>query len=167
MAQGTYDPLASLAQLASMRAQSTPATAQLPPVSRSGLPPRSPNKLINRVLQIANAQIGKPYVWGGESPQEGGFDCSGLLDWAFRQAGVNLPGRLTTQLALQLGRSVKGKRLLPGDWIITNGGRHMVMYVGGGKVIAAPHAGAAVQYQPLSRFEGDIVDIRRIIGGGG
>ena len=115
------------------------------------------------MLAAAEAQIGKPYVWGGESPGEGGFDCSGLIDWAFKQAGIDLPGRLTTQSALQLGRSVKGQKLRPGDMIITNGGRHMVLYRGGGQVIAAPHTGAVVRYQPLSDFSGSIVDIRRVL----
>lgn len=116
----------------------------------------------NKVLSIAHAQVGKPYVWGGESPQEGGFDCSGLIDFAFKQAGLDLPGRLTTTSALHLGKSVKGQQLKPLDLLITNGGKHMVMYVGNGQVIAAPHRGEVVQYQPISRFTGDIVDIRRI-----
>ena len=102
-------------------------------------------------------------MWGGDDPGDGGFDCSGLLNWAFQQAGIDLPGRLTTQTVLGMGRSVKGQSLKPGDFIVTNGGRHMVMYVGGGKVIAAPHRGAVVQYQPFERFRGDIVDVRRIL----
>lgn len=126
-------------------------------------PRSSGNSVVDRILAIAHAQVGKPYVWGGETPGEGGFDCSGLIDYAFKKAGIDLPGRLTTSTAMNLGKSVKGKRLRPGDWIITNGGNHMVMYVGNGKVIAAPQTGETVQYQPLSRFQGDIVDIRRFI----
>lgn len=117
---------------------------------------------IQKILAVADAQIGKPYVWGGESPSEGGFDCSGLIDWAYRQAGIDLPGRLTTYTAMRMGVSVKGQPLQPGDWLITNGGKHMVMYVGNGKVIAAPRTGLTVRYQPVSDFEGDIVDVRRV-----
>ncbi len=116
-----------------------------------------------RVLSAAHKQVGQPYVWGAESRAEGGFDCSGLIDYAYRQAGINLPGRLTTYTAAKLGRSVKGQALKPGDMVISNGGKHMTMYVGDGKVIAAPHTGTVVQYQPLSRFAGDIVDIRRVL----
>lgn len=135
-----------------------------PPKGQGGRPyPTTGSSTVNAILAAAHSQIGKPYVWGGESPSEGGFDCSGLLDWAFQQAGIDLPGRLTTYSAMQLGRSVKGKELRPGDFIISNGGKHMVMYVGGGKVIAAPHRGAVVQYQPVSRFKGDIVDVRRVL----
>lgn len=135
-----------------------------PPAGKGGdAYPRSSSKLTNSILAAAHAQIGKPYVWGGETPGEGGFDCSGLIDWAYKVAGIDLPGRLTTQSALKLGRSVKGKKLQPGDLVITNGGQHMVMYVGGGKVISAPHRGEVVQYQDMSRFQGDIVDIRRLL----
>jgi cell wall-associated NlpC family hydrolase len=117
------------------------------------------------VLEIAAAQVGKPYVWGAESPAEGGFDCSGLIDYSFRKAGIKLPvPRLTTQSAMKLGISVKGKPLQPGDWLITNGGKHMVIYAGGGQVISAPHSGAVVRYQPVTDFENSTVDVRRVLG---
>lgn len=118
---------------------------------------------LGSILQTAAAQIGKPYVWGAESPQEGGFDCSGLIDWAFKQAGIDLPGRLTTQTALKMGTSVRGQPYQPGDWLITNGGKHMVMYMGNGQVISAPRTGEVVQYQPVGRFAGQIVDVRRVL----
>jgi len=121
----------------------------------------SSNPQIQRALQIAGQQIGKPYVWGAETPQEGGFDCSGLIDYSFKRAGIKLPGRLTTYTAMKLGQSVKGQPMQPGDWIISNGGKHMTMYVGNGQVISAPRTGTVVQYQPVSRFAGDIVDVRR------
>ena len=130
--------------------------------SAKGVPPAGHNALINKVLAVAHSEIGKPYKWGAESPQEGGFDCSGLIDYAYKQAGYDFPGRLTTYSALQAGKSVKGQKYMPGDLIVVNGGKHMVMYVGNNTVIAAPHSGSVVQYQPLSQFEGSIVDVRRI-----
>jgi cell wall-associated NlpC family hydrolase len=137
----------------------------IPPISsRTGNVPglRDPNvpKQIQRVLAVAHEQIGKPYVWGAENPKQG-FDCSGLIDYAYEQAGIPTPGRLTTYTMAKLGKSVKGQKYLPGDWILTNKGEHVVMYVGKNKVIAAPHTGELVQYQDLSRFKGDIVDVRR------
>lgn len=123
----------------------------------------APSGTVANAIAIAKKQIGKPYVFGAETPQEGGFDCSGLIDYAFKQAGVKIPGRLTTQSAMRLGQSVRGQEYLPGDWIITNGGKHMVMYVGNGQVIAAPRTGETVQYQPLDRFTGSIVDVRRYV----
>ncbi len=125
----------------------------------------APNKQIATAIEIAKQQIGKPYVWGAESPAEGGFDCSGLLDYAFKKAGIKIPGRLTTYSAMRLGTSVRGQPMKPGDWIIGKGGTHMVMYIGNGQVIAAPRRGESVQYQPVSRFEGKIQDVRRLTPG--
>ena len=76
---------------------------------------------------------------------------------------MDFPGRLTTYSILKLGRSVKGKPLRPGDMVVVNHGKHVVLYVGGGKVAAAPHQGEPVQYQDLSRFTGSIVDVRRVL----
>jgi len=120
-----------------------------------------PTPKVNRALEIAKAQLGKPYVWGAASPGVG-FDCSGLIEYAFEQAGIPTPGRLTTYSMRNVGRRVPSlTQAKPGDWLITHGGGHVVMYMGDGKVIAAPHTGEVVQYQPVSRFVGDIVDIRR------
>jgi cell wall-associated NlpC family hydrolase len=142
------------------------AVADVPTVTDPGGSLKHPTTVasgvINNILKIAGSEIGKPYVYGSEGPSS--FDCSGLIDYAYRRAGVKLPvDRLTTYNALKLGISVKGKQLNPGDMVIVNHGEHMVMYVGGGKVIAAPHTGTVVQYQPLSRFAGSIVDVRRLI----
>lgn len=158
------DFVQELAKLAQVRAQGGTLT---PPRGRKGTIPglaegEAP-PVAQKILRAAHQQIGKPYVWGGETPGEGGFDCSGLIDWAFRQAGIDLPGRLTTYSAMKLGRSVKGKRYQPGDMVITNRGNHMVLYVGNGKVIAAPSRGQTVQYQSLERFAGQIVDVRRVL----
>lgn len=171
----TQDVLGSVMQLAEQRRMFTAAArgyassmasaaeyggaAEPVPVDTRGV--SSPQ--LAQALEIANQQIGKPYVWGAESPAEGGFDCSGLIDYAFKRAGIKIPGRLTTYTAMKLGRSVKGQPMQPGDWIISNGGGHMVMYMGGGRVIAAPRRGEVVQYQPLSRFEGKILDVRRYV----
>ncbi len=98
-------------------------------------------------------------MWGGESRKEGGFDCSGLVDWALRQQGYKGP-RVTTYTLAKMGTSVKGQPLQPGDLVLANHGEHVVIYAGNGRVIAAPHTGTNVQYQPLSKF--DITDIRRL-----
>lgn len=146
---------------AESRAQSSGGTTQAVHAQPGELVGAS--EQVRTILAAADAQVGKPYVWGAESPAEGGFDCSGLIDWAFRKAGINLPGRLTTYTAAKMGVSVKGKEYKPGDWLITNGGKHMVMYVGNGKVIAAPRRGEVVQYQDVERFNGSIVDVRRVL----
>jgi cell wall-associated NlpC family hydrolase len=111
------------------------------------------------LIAYATQQLGQPYVWGGESRKEGGFDCSGLVDWVMRQEGYTGP-RVTTYTLAKMGTSVKGQPLQPGDLIITHNGGHVVMYAGNGKVIAAPHTGSKVQYQPLSNFKQE--DVRRL-----
>jgi cell wall-associated NlpC family hydrolase len=108
---------------------------------------------------IASRQLGQPYVWGAESRKEGGFDCSGLVDWALRQQGYTGP-RTTTWTIARMGRSVKGQPLQPGDLVLANNNRHVVIYAGNGRVIAAPHTGTVVQYQPISKF--NITDVRRL-----
>jgi cell wall-associated NlpC family hydrolase len=112
------------------------------------------------LVQTAAKQLGQPYVWGAESRAEGGFDCSGLIDWAARQRGYSGP-RLTTWNIAQMGKSVKGDALKPGDLVISNGGKHVSIYAGNGKCLVSPHTGSVVQYQNLNTFAG-ITDVRRV-----
>ena len=112
------------------------------------------------LVQTAAKQLGQPYVWGAESRAEGGFDCSGLIDWAARQRGYGGP-RLTTWNIAQMGTSVKGNALKPGDLVLSNGGKHVSIYAGNGKCLVAPHTGAVVKYENLKDF-GGITDVRRV-----
>jgi cell wall-associated NlpC family hydrolase len=111
-----------------------------------------------RLTKVAETQLGKPYVFGS-GPDTSSFDCSDLIQWAYRQCGIQL-GR-DTYAQIREGRSVKGQKLKPGDLVFPST-HHVVMYVGDGKVIAAPHTGTVVQYQPISQF-GSIVDVRRVL----
>ena len=165
LATGTYDPLRELDALrASIGAQTATGALTAPHGHIPGnLHPIGPDVPATpgaaSLASIASQQLGQPYVWGGESRKEGGFDCSGLVDWAARQEGYTGP-RMTTYTIAKMGMSVKGKPLQPGDLVLANHGEHVVIYAGGGRVIAAPHTGTVVQYQPLSKF--DITDVRRI-----
>src|SRR5207302_5457755 len=69
------------------------------------------------VIAAAAAQVGWPYVWGGESRAEGGFDCSGLVDYAFQAAGVPLPGRPTAAALWSMARPESPADLEPGDLV--------------------------------------------------
>jgi cell wall-associated NlpC family hydrolase len=109
-----------------------------------------------QVAKVAASQLGKPYVFGS-GPSTDSFDCSDLIQWAYKQIGVNLP-RVTYD-QIKVGRSVKGKPLQPGDLVFPHEG-HVVMYVGGGKVIAAPYTGTVVQYQDVPR---SVLDVRRVL----
>jgi cell wall-associated NlpC family hydrolase len=119
----------------------------------------APTSKVQQAVELALKQIGKPYVWGTAGPKS--FDCSGLIEWAYEKAGIETPGRVTTWSMAKLGKSVKGSPMLPGDWVLTNKGKHVVMYIGGGEVIAAPRSGTNVQIQKLADHRKGIVDVRR------
>src|SRR5919204_197730 len=67
------------------------------------------------VVRAALSQVGWPYVWGGESRTEGGFDCSGLVDHAYARAGYTLPGRPTAAVLWAMSVPLKPAELRPGD----------------------------------------------------
>jgi cell wall-associated NlpC family hydrolase len=115
------------------------------------------------LLKAASKQIGQQYVWGGESRAEGGFDCSGLIQWAAASLGIQIPRTAAEQG--RAGMAVNYKNMKPGDILVAKDGHHVVMYAGGGKVIAAPHTGTTVQYQDLSSFPPSTYFARRLVGG--
>jgi cell wall-associated NlpC family hydrolase len=124
------------------------AESSFRPVDLAGLGGRG------AVVAAAAAQVGWPYVWGGESRAEGGFDCSGLVDFAFSAAGAPLPGRPTAAGLWQMSQQITPDRLLPGDLVFAGAAsgapHHVGIYAGGGAVLAAPHTGASVGYTPLA-----------------
>ncbi|MGN6378495.1 MAG: choice-of-anchor P family protein [Gaiellales bacterium] len=108
----------------------------------------------HRIVQAAESQIGWPYVWGGESEAEGGFDCSGLVDYAFARAGRTLPGRPTAQVLWLWSQPISRHMLKPADlvFLLNRNGYafHVGMYAGHGMVVVAAHHGVPVELQPLS-----------------
>jgi cell wall-associated NlpC family hydrolase len=102
------------------------------------------------VVKYAQKFLGTPYVWGGSQP--GGFDCSGFTQYVAKQFGLNIP-RLSYSQAAAGQATHDMKALQPGDLVIMSGGEHVGMYVGGGKIIEAPHTGASVRVRALGRNE--------------
>ncbi|GJF32954.1 hypothetical protein KNE206_56540 [Kitasatospora sp. NE20-6] len=97
-------------------------------------------------LAAAVSRIGSPYVYGSTGP--GTFDCSGLMYWSWRQAGVSLPR--TSQAQAYAGRRVSLSEARPGDLVIFYKDMHHVgMYAGGGVVVHAPYPGARVRYESV------------------
>jgi cell wall-associated NlpC family hydrolase len=93
-------------------------------------------------IGYAQAQIGKPYVWGGTGPN--GFDCSGLVMRAWQAAGRSIP-RTSEQDWARLPH-VPVSRLRPGDLVVYfQDASHVALYVGNGAIIEAPHPGADVK----------------------
>lgn len=112
-----------------------------------------PRQARARIVAWAASQIGWPYVWGGESEREGGFDCSGLVDFAYAKAGFRLPGRPTAEVLWQMSQPIAPKQLQPGDlvFLLDNTGYayHVAMYAGNDMVIVASHTGAPVAREPF------------------
>ncbi|HSP37457.1 MAG TPA: C40 family peptidase [Frankiaceae bacterium] len=93
-----------------------------------------------RIANIAYSHLGARYAYGAAGPST--FDCSGLVQYTYRQAGVAVP-RTSYSLAVA-GRGVSPSAAMPGDVVILGGGSHVGIYVGGGQMIDAPHSGAVV-----------------------
>ncbi|NSL43025.1 C40 family peptidase, partial [Streptomyces sp. 8P21H-1] len=86
------------------------------------------------------------YVWGASGPAT--FDCSGLTQWSYAQAGVGLPR--TSQAQAHAGRRVPLAQAQPGDLVTyRDDASHVGMYVGNGQVVHAPYPGAPVRYDPV------------------
>ncbi len=97
-------------------------------------------------FNAAKSKIGSEYVWGASGPQS--FDCSGLVQWAYKQAGVALPRTSFEQM--HVGKPVAYQDLKPGDLVIMENGGHVAMYAGDGKILQAPQSGETVSYAHLS-----------------
>lgn len=96
------------------------------------------------VVLEALGQVGRPYRHGGATPD--GFDCSGLVQYVYREAGISLPR--TTVEQLKSGRRVKRRELEPGDLLFYRFSRrpvdHVAIYLGDGQAVHAPANGRAV-----------------------
>jgi len=116
-----------------------------PSCAQAGI--RPPSGRVGPVIRYLCAQLGDPYVWGAEGPNS--FDCSGLAQQAWAQAGVSLPHNAAMQS--KYGRRVGIEELEPGDLVFFHKPiSHMGIYVGKGVMIAAPQTGDVVKIQPLN-----------------
>lgn len=111
----------------------------------------------NTIANKAMTRIGYMYVWGGghndeaiRNPNWNKFDCSSLVCWSFYQSGVDI-GNHTTKGLAKLGQTIKFEELQAGDILLySNNGKyagihHVVIYIGGGKVVHAPQTGKPIQ----------------------
>lgn len=109
-----------------------------------------------KAVRAALSRLGRPYVWGATGPDR--FDCSGLVQWAYAQAGMRLDR--TTYDQINDGVPVPRSRIRPGDLVFPHAG-HVQMAIGGNRVVEAPYSGATVRISPL----GEHVVIRRVAAG--
>lgn len=102
--------------------------------------PRPPEEASSRnatAARLATRYLGAPYVWAGSSPA--GFDCSGLVRYAFGKVGVAIPHNAAQQF--RLGIPVDRARLIPGDIVFFNRLRHNGIYLGDGRFVHATKPG--------------------------
>ena len=116
------------------------------------VPLPAPSTVGEAAVNIALAQLGTPYVWGGAAP--GGFDCSGLVSWAYGQAGLGGLPHFTGAL-WNAGTHISSQSdLAPGDLVFFHGLGHVGLYIGGGNFVHAPHTGDVVKISNLAGYSG-------------
>ena len=108
-------------------------------------------------VNAALSKQGSSYAWGAKGPSS--FDCSGLVQYAFEQAGVNLPSGTKSQMTA--GQGVSESSMKPGDVIFFfNSGSHTGIYIGGGKMVHAPSEGQDVKVENY-KYIGPVKAVRR------
>ena len=129
--------------------------------STASVPLPEPSSIAAGAVGAALGQLGAPYVPAGASPS--GFDCSGLVSWAYAQAGH--PGLPHFSGALWSSGTRVASRgdLAPGDLVFFEGLGHVGMYIGGGNFVHAPHSGDVVKITSLAS-RSDYIGAVRISG---
>jgi murein DD-endopeptidase len=113
-----------------------------------------------RAVATALQVLGVPYRWGGESPS--GFDCSGLIRWAYLHVGVDLPHN--SHALYGVGREVARWNMQAGDVLFFSGLGHVGLYLGDGRMVHAPQSGKNVEIVSLgdSHYGHRLVGARRM-----
>lgn len=140
-------------------ATSTTTTSTTSQGSANGAAQSNANKEITTAIKDAEAQVGKPYQWGGDTPSTS-FDCSGLVYWAYGQAGVHLPRTSQQQWAALKNKSVSLDKVQAGDIVFAAGSDgtatapgHEALYVGNGQIVEAPQTGENIRIRGYSAGE--------------
>ncbi|MCR2813983.1 MULTISPECIES: NlpC/P60 family protein [Microbacterium] len=112
------------------------------------------------VVAQAMTYLGVPYVFGGEDAS--GMDCSGLVQRVLADLGIDVPRVVQDQadVGVEVGSLAEAR---PGDLLVTNGEKHIVIYAGDGKIIHAPYPGKNVELRNNYLTDADIQTIRRVV----
>lgn len=167
-------PVTALAQSGSRAEEKVPAAdSKLPrPFAAFNESARS---LRDSIVALARSQIGKRYVYGGESPSRG-FDCSGLVQYVAAALQIHIPRTARQQARVGDAVPADTARLLPGDVLTFGNGKaitHVGIYVGDGRMVHASTAAGKVIETELIRPPGRGIKpwrgARRLdaVGGGG
>jgi len=147
--------------------------APVEPVVVAPLPqPLEHSGTAEEVLFKALGLVGTPYRYGGNTP-DGGFDCSGLINYVYRgAAGIALP-RTTREMSVMTGATIRRDGLQAGDLLFfaTSGGRrvsHAAIYVGEGRFVHAPSTGGTVRLDSLSNsyWQKSYLSAKRVLESG-
>jgi cell wall-associated NlpC family hydrolase len=106
---------------------------------------------VARAIAFARTTLGMPYVWGGDGPVEGGYDCSGLTKAAYAAAGITLQ-RVAHDQYRTTPRVPAGAPILPGDLVFfgtADNLHHVGLAIGDGLMIEAPRRGVPVRIGPI------------------
>lgn len=158
--QTPINPTTSGAPPATPPTSSSPGTppgapAPVPGPTPTPVPTATPaaTQASSNVVQTASRALGTPYVWGGTGPD--GYDCSGLVQWAYAQNGVNLPR--TAQQQYNATQRLAQSDLKPGDLVFfantyasSEPITHVGIYMGNNQMINAPTEGKPVQVISMS-----------------
>jgi cell wall-associated NlpC family hydrolase len=126
--------------------------------------PKPPATLGELAAAHALRALGVPYRWAGAS-LESGFDCSGLVYWAYAQVGIEVPH--SSYALYGVGKRVSRGNLKPGDVLFFSGLGHVGLYLGNGRMVHAPETGRVVEVVRLARsnYGTRLVGARRIAPG--
>ncbi len=132
----------------------------LPPLNIPGAPapgaPLAPQVTpAAKAVQAAESKIGAPYVYGASGPDS--FDCSGLVQWAYKQAGISLPRTSYDQAAA--GTPVSRDSLAPRRRRLVLRRLALGIYVGNGNVVHASTSGVPVKVAPLARCRSTVLAV--------
>lgn len=126
-----------------------PTSSSTPSAEGTGTVVPGVSSAASAAVAAAEGRVGDPYVWGAAGP--GAFDCSGLVMWAYAQAGVYLPHYSGAQYDDTI--HIPMSDLEPGDLVFpADPGEHVAIYIGNGEIVQAPYTGANVQIVPLTGF---------------
>lgn len=136
---------------------SNPVGAFNPRPTSGGAPTGKGRSLRSQILQQVASQKGVMYQWGGKSPKTG-FDCSGLVQWAYGRIGISMP-RVSGQQS-KMGVRMPINKLQPGDLVANPG--HIAVYAGNGMMWEAPRRGVPVR---LVRVRSNMYGIHLTLAG--
>ncbi|MEZ5382307.1 MAG: NlpC/P60 family protein [Microthrixaceae bacterium] len=157
--RGTSAAQPSAAASPAPRATTPPTTAPKPVAVAPPAPPPAASSTGQRAVAAAMSVRGTPYRWAGASPSSG-FDCSGLVLWAYAQAGrPGLPH--SSRMLVSMGRRISVGQLQPGDLVAYGSPVHHIgIYIGGGQYVHAPRTGDVVKVASIYRFNGTPIAVR-------